>query len=171
MTQDEAVGGLAAVAGAASRPPSLSAGWDPQVAAGLLLLPMTGYPRVYARSLPGAPDRLAQNSVFTIQQPATAQADVLSAESGGKVFVITRPLARDISELTRRSGLVMFADGTSFRVTGISDEGRGRVITLAHDDAPADDPAHPRPGTPPPGDGGQPPATGPHQREEPPPKP
>src|SRR6266851_2166579 len=169
MTQDEAVGGLAAVAEAASRPVRRPAeGWNPRVGAGLLLLPMTSHPQVYARVLPGAPDSLAENSVFTLHQPATAQADELRVESGGTVYVIASPLARDVSGLTRRSGLVMFADGTSFRVTSISHGADGTVINLVHDDAPVTDPAHPGPGTPSPGDSG--PSAGPQQPLGSPPK-
>ena len=130
---------------------------------------MTSHPQVYAQVLPGAPDSFAENGVFTIQGPATAQAAELPVEPGGTVFVIARPQARDVSGLTRRPGQVMFADGTSFLVTGISHEAGGTVISLAPDYEPVDDPAHPGLGTPPPGDSG-PPAS-PHKPGEPPPKP
>jgi Papain fold toxin 1, glutamine deamidase len=151
MTRAGAVDGLAAVlAEAAGRrggqPPEQ---WNELVDAGLRLFPLTGHRLVFALSLPGAhPDSLVAGSEFTMRDPATARAVKPQAETGGTVFVIASPQARDVGGLTGRPGLVVFGPGTSFRVMSISDGPGGTVVNLTHPGGPpVTDPTHP--GSPP----------------------
>ena len=154
MSQDQAVDALVAVAEAAGRPAGEPAPEPSEsLIAGLRLLRPASHRVVYARSLPGVPAGLGVDEEFTLDEPATAQAAIVELAAGGTMFMIAEPQALDVSALIPPSGqpgLVIFAPGTSFRVTRTWSEAGGTVIQLAHPaDELASDPASP-------GDTGQP---------------
>jgi hypothetical protein len=87
--------------------------------------------------------------VFSVADPVTGRAGLGLETPDGMLYVVSEPAAADLSGLAGlepgesepdQLGTIMFAPGTWFAVTRVSDEGGRRVIYLSHREGP---PSHP----------------------------